>query len=249
MVSTAITTTNGNRAVSTVNEVPEGWENVPQEAFSTPSWQITQPAAKREGAGKHGGEFYHSISKTYRESLDVVILRLEPNNTLWAGADAKSPECTSNDWTNGSRYGKCKECVFNRFANPELAAQFDEGLNPKSCNTGGLQFLLLTLDDFEPAIFRVHGKSIAPTKVFDSMLRRTKQPIYGCPITISAKEESNAKGRFFTPRYEIHAPLEGEERAAVREQWLALKGVVIKEAESDEAASNESDGLPDENAF
>jgi len=99
----------------------------------------------------------------------------------------------------------------------------------------------LTLDDFSVSLFRVHGKGISPTKMFNSALRSKRGPIYARPITIRTAEMKNDSGVFFVPKYEIGAPLEGDELAAVREQWLAIQGVTFKDAVPDDDAPPATD--------
>ena len=215
----------------------DSWDDVDAGAFRVPRLSIVQPASRRDGAEDHAGQFFRNTDSSYHESLDVVILKQTPNNTLWGAMDSKVPECVSTDGRTGSVYGACGSCQFNRFgsspASAELNRRLEKGENIKHCQTGGRNFVVVTRDDDEIALFGVHGKNIGPMHLLNTSIKGKGIPMYGAPVTLQTRMEKNAKGRFYVLTPTVGKKFTPEELAEWRPRFEALRGVTVTDVGPD----------------
>lgn len=253
VATAAVAVVNPQRTVQQYAPPPardDSWDDVDGSAFLVPRLSMIQPASRRDGAEDHPGGFFRNTDSKYFDKLNVVLLKMEPNNTLWGPQGTKLPECTSSDHRTGTVYGSCLTCRFNRFGNSEesraLNEKLERGEQAKSCQTGGWNFIVATPDDDEVALLGVHGKNVAPMKRLVSSLRTKGLPMYGAPVTLVTKGDKNAKGRFYVLAPEVGTRFGAEERASWRERWEALRGLKISGGAPDDDTAATDGGFPSE---
>ncbi len=223
-----------------IGSAPEGMENLPSSAFRVPRISLTQPNSKRQGSDEHVGHFYRNTDGAYLPTIDAVILSETMNNTLWGAADAKVPECTSDDGLYGNVHGACGTCKFNRFANEELNKKLQSGQQEKHCNTGGFKIVLVNREDDEIALLGVHGTSIKNIALLNTSFRANGLSFFGAPVALGSVKEQNAKGKFYVVTAKRGTAFKGEEKDNWRARFKAMQGISVQDVEPDADDVNDS---------
>lgn len=217
----------------------EGFEELDQADFILPRWSIVQPTSRMDGAKKHIGEFARNIDGEFRESLDVVLLKVSPNRLLWGGepgefrADRK-PECTSRDGILGSTYGECKTCQFNGQTHPQLYSD----KTARICSYG---YSLVIVDDVEQgtmALFGAMGTNVRPIRTLQTQIFQRKRPAYSALVHFETAETTNDRGSFFVLKPTISQWFEPSEVGVWQEMFNATRGSVIRDYEESVAGED-----------
>jgi hypothetical protein len=139
------------------------------EDLKIPVLKIVQGTSKMEGANRHGGDFYNTITGEFAESLTVVPLALDRQRAKFNKGDDK-PDCVSRDCVNGSKYGQCDSCEYNADYNQSLWEKDINGERPPHCDKG-YRLLLINTEDGGPAIFTASKTNVNPVKTLVTMLK------------------------------------------------------------------------------
>jgi hypothetical protein len=90
----------------------EGFDDFTSADLQIPVLKIVHGTSKMEGHGKHGGEFWNSVTGEFKPTLNVVVLRMNHVRSLFQRGNDK-PLCLSRDAQQGSAYGACNKCPYN----------------------------------------------------------------------------------------------------------------------------------------
>lgn len=192
----------GMAALEVVNEHGEivKWEDFGQADWeddgtedvqpSFPYIKITQGTSTMEGAGKHGGDFWHSDTEEYTPTLNVVALVMRETRALFGDENSEAPACVSADghaplpdqpqWSGAVQPETCGDCPFSSW-----------GPNNEAPKCKASKVLLVDRGAGDLAQLRVSGKSIKPLRQF--IARRCKpkrRPLYSFRLELSTRELS-----------------------------------------------------------
>lgn len=180
-----------------------------------PSIYLVQTTSKFEGAGKHGGEFWHADREEYSERLRCVVLQMSYGQALFEEGEA-APVCSSADGRvplpNGSIWDKdtwkprnrpeeevplaiqpeeCLPCPFNQW----------KGDSPPPCGRSIL--LLLEREDGSFARFRFGGKALKPFQDLVSrrlVYKNRRLPLFAMEMEFWADRQSDGDKTW----YQLH---------------------------------------------
>lgn len=174
-----------------------------------PVIKIVQGTSTMDGAGRHGGDFWHSDSETFDSTLNVVALLKRETRAMFE-ADSDAPVCMSADgvfslpnmplWDGRETViagGEerfvpisvdtkvaCEGCPFSRW---------QEDGTPPPCKQSSV--LLVDRGEAGLAQLRVAGKSLKPLRQFIGRKCAPKKiPLYAYRLTLST-EEKNEPGK------------------------------------------------------
>lgn len=238
---------------------PDGTEGI---APSFPIVKIVQGTSSMDGAGKHGGDFWHSDSEEFEGTIDVVALLMRHTQAFFP-RDAVEPACSSSDgvsprpnqplWrsavvelANGGitdvpeqAPAYCRDCPFSLWIDDQ----------PPPCRASVM--LLVERADGSLAQLRVGGKSMQPWRRFVSRRLAPKQlPLYTQRLHLYTEERSEPGKKWFELRVDAQ-PLTRAEVArnvallrAERQRFEASVAAAAQEAD-EERASNQPAGQDD----
>lgn len=220
----------------------EGLEMMTTDDLVLPRWSIIQNTSKKPGADDHQGYFHRNLDGLFVKKIEAAVLTIRPARLKWKQALGGNPDCTSHDRVNGSTYGACNTCQFNRRYNLELAQEYSDG-NTKAhevCNEGWTVVIVDDLEVGSPAILGAISTSAQAPQIFATQLKwKYKCPPFARHVTIESERKENAKGKFFVLKMIIGEPFDPEEMAMWREMSKAMTSVTIKDIEADEPNDTE----------
>jgi hypothetical protein len=117
----------------------EGFDDFSSQDLQIPVIKIVHGTSKMEGHGKHGGEFWNSVSGDFKQTLEAVVLRMNHVRSLFEKGNDK-PLCLSRDAITGSAYGACARCRYNAQVHNDLWQAGEDALR---CDLG---FSLMLVD-------------------------------------------------------------------------------------------------------
>jgi hypothetical protein len=168
-VDKALTVRDQNTAVGQTMPGLEGFEGIDLvRDLKVPVIKIVHGTSKMEGAGKHGGDFYNTISGEFAERLQVVPLVVGKARAKF-NKDEDKPDCRSNDCITGTTYGACAHCQFNANIHQELWQKDERGDRPAHCDEG-FRFLLYLPDEMSYGIFNASKTNVNPAKLLITRL-------------------------------------------------------------------------------
>lgn len=158
---------------------------------SFPVIKIVQGTSTMEGAGRHGGDFWHSDTEEYESSLSVVALVKRETRALFEegqsdpsclSVDGKAPLPSQPRWEGEVQPASCAECP--------LSAWGPDNTPPPCKNS---EVLLVDRGEGDLAQLRVSGKSIKPLRQFIAKRCKPKRiPLYAFRLNLSTRELSDA---------------------------------------------------------
>lgn len=164
----------------------DGTDDV-QPAF--PMIKIVQGTSTMEGAGKHGGDFWHSDTEEYESTISVVALVKRETRALFEegrvepsclSVDGKVPLPNQPKWAGQVQPAACVECPFSAWG---------EDNTPPPCKNS--EVLLVDRGNGDLAQLRVNGKSIKPLRQFIARKCKPKSlPLYAYRLTLGTRELS-----------------------------------------------------------
>jgi hypothetical protein len=126
----------------------EGFDDFSSQDLQIPVIKIVHGTSKMEGHGKHGGEFWNSVSGEFKPSLNVVVLRMNHVRSLFERGNDK-PLCLSRDAQQGSTYGACGRCKYNAQVHNDLWGADEDTLR---CDLG-YSLMLVDTESAELGLF------------------------------------------------------------------------------------------------
>jgi len=167
-----------------------GLEAMDRSDLVIPRARVIQPTSKLDGKP---GEFHFNLTGESKPQIHAVLVNMSKGRVLWSTDLAADPLCASDDAraprTPQQGYGPtCDACPY---------AQWGDANEPPKCSLV-YNFLAADLDDDDaPFILSLHGASIKHAKTVLSAFQLKRQPLFAKPVTISAVETKNDKGRFY----------------------------------------------------
>ncbi len=167
------------------------WEDDGTEEIqpSFPYIKMVQGSSQMDGAGKHGGDFWHSDSEGYTSEIVGVALVMRDTRALFRDG-IEGPTCLSVDgvqplpdqpeWgeANGPQPLKCADCPLS---------QWGEDNEKPACKAS--KVLLIDRGDGDLAQLRVSGKSIKPLRQFVARRCKPKRiPLYAFRLALTTRE-------------------------------------------------------------
>lgn len=221
----------------------EGFDDLRPQDLKIPVIKIVQGVSRMEGAQKHGGELYNSITAEFAATLDVVFLYGKHGRSLFekdSGSD--KPECRSNDAITGNVYGACSQCQFN----PEVHEELWGNSDLKRCSRG-FDFLLAVIDGGVAAI-SVRKTNLAAAKQLLSQLTYRKLPLFGAVVTLSTVLRSEPGKQWSALVLKVKRVLADDEMQQYREMAAAIKATRYEVVDDESEAGNGHDAQPGDDA-
>lgn len=245
---------NQNTAISTQTVGVEGFDDFdPRQDLKVPVLKIVQGTSRMEGANRHGGDFYNTISQGFTETLKVVPLTCKHARQLF-GDEGDKPECRSDDCVTGTTYGRCLGCDFNADIHPEL---WEKGNPTKRCDKG-YRMLLIQPDEGSFVAFSAFKTNVNPIKVLNTLIATVGRKKTGIAALFTAtftfatelKEGDGKKWYQLLPKVDHwHSP---EEIAEYRDYAASMRGTsveIVEDVETDADPSLDDAPGPDAQVF
>ncbi len=169
-----------------------------------PRFKIVQPTSK-EGTP---GRFKNNLTNEEIEKLDVVVLLASKGRVCWGENIDEDPICRSSDGlfpSDNIEVPVSDVCGTKedgkRFVPICQNAMWGQRNERPLCNEV-INLLCVGSDDHVPFFISVHGTQLKPTRAYLSALGLRRKSLYEYQATISLKETSNNKGKFFVIQFE-----------------------------------------------
>jgi hypothetical protein len=212
---------------SEIAKPAEGPEILGLEEFDTgdliiPRYKIVQPTSKLGTPGL----FRNNLSNEEVERLNVVVLKAAKGRVCWSENLDEDPICRSSDGLqpsdnvetpinsicgrkeNGRRFEPvCDNATWGEKSERPLC---DEVIN----------LLCIGKDDKVPFFISLHGKQLRPCRAFLSAIGLRKKSLYEYQTTLTLKEVSNTKGKFFVIQFEELKENTDEEKETFRSLYF-----------------------------
>ena len=199
------------------------------EDFAPPEIRLVQSASKAHyDGGASLGTYFCDMTGEVAESLDLVILSIQRNRTLWKQGDLNFPICSSDDRIiprpGGAYPGPCAKCPL--------------------CNKGcfpGYNLICVRLgekDEVSPSnmfLLRVGHTSVFPFRKLWSRIKMQHANVHwSVAIRLSSDEKTNDKG----PPYFVMRPDIEHEFKPGGDTWQAVRLLAMYAAGIGRAASH-----------
>jgi hypothetical protein len=162
--------------------------------------------------GAKPGLFYHTTTGTLGERMVMSIIKYEHIVTQWPkrGSGSSNPE---GSWVFGDPATPAS------FTKPDSEKPYQRWVNETSVLEDSLNYLCeVSIDGHELglAIVPFGGKAIKKAKALNALLgsrqiihggKEYDAPIYTYSYGVTTREETNAKGRFYQPRFDAGVPI------------------------------------------
>lgn len=221
----------------------EGAEGYSQADLKLPVWKIVQGTSRMEGAVKHVGEFYNTVTGEYRPDLDVAVLSWKHARSLFSGDPSDSkPECLSRDCVQGSRYGACRGCQFNAEVHQDLWQ--GDPKTTKRCSLG-YSMTLISPDEGTPSLFTAMKTAVGAVKMLNTTLMLKKLPLFGVLCNFSTVTRQEPGKQWQELRITIKRVLTADEVEPLRELSQAIRSQNVEGVEEGEVEANGQATPPD----
>ena len=181
-----------------------------------------QPTSK-EGTP---GLFRNNLTNEEKDKVNVVVLAATKGRVCWSENIEEDPICRSS---NGLHPSSDVEKPFDqvcgtkengkRFEPVCANAQWKEKSERPVCDEV-INLLCLSRDDQVPFFISLHGMQLRPVRAFLSAIGLRKKSLYEYQATLSLREKSNGKGKFFVVQFDQLQENNPEEKEIFRAKFF-----------------------------
>ncbi len=195
-----------NKNSELATETPEmlGLEKFDAGDLVIPRYKIVQPTSK-EG---NPGTFRNNLTNEKTPKLDIVVLAASKGRVCWSDNLEEDPICRSSDGVHPSddiEYPVNAICGNKengkRFEPVCQNAMWGEKNERPLCNSV-INLLCLSKEDLVPFFISLHGTQLKPVRALLSAIALRRKGLYEYGATMSLKETSNTKGKYFVVQFE-----------------------------------------------
>lgn len=200
-----------------------------------PIRKLVQGVSRRADTTK-AGQFWDELSDTYKSKMNVSIIWMRRERTLFEENLDAGPVCASDDAVRprrtadyqGSVTGPtCEDCEFNN-----SDCQFSYGL------------LCYDLDDSEMFVLRVGGASRGDWRRYLTKGQRDGTPAYSVTTIVASEKRKYTKGSAFAITFGSGGALPEDTVEFMREKVAQYQGIQLHEPEVDVNADMPPDDEP-----
>lgn len=185
---------------------PVGLENLYEDDLVIPRVTIVQPTS-REGTP---GRLRMNLTGEERESIDLVVLRVQRGRVMWSPTLGEDPVCRSNDGLvpSGENPQSDRCCVVaGRHLRPVCPAAT---WRPKPGNGGHLEppacrdtytVIALDLANESPFMMALHGSGLRAVRVLRTVLLQRRLHLYDAAATLRLRKQTNGRGSYYVPEF------------------------------------------------
>lgn len=188
--------------------VPAGLEQLYQDDLVIPRVAVVQPTS-REGTP---GRLRSNLTGDERETIDLVVLRVQRGKVLWSATLGEDPVCKSNDGlvpASSVEHPQSDRCcvVAGRHLKPVCPGA---AWRPSNGNGGRLapptcrdtySVIALDLATESPFMMALHGSGLRAVRVFRTVLLQRRLNIYDAACTLRLRKQTNGKGSYYVPEF------------------------------------------------
>jgi hypothetical protein len=230
-------------ATTALATVPVGLEQLYEDDLVIPRVSMVQPTS-REGTP---GRLRSNLTGDERETIDLVVLRVQRGKVLWSATLGEDPVCKSNDGLMPAasvEHPQSDVCCEVRGAHlrPVCPAAT---WRPKPGNGGRLMppacrdtytVIALDLATETPFMMALHGSGLRAVRVLRTVLLQRHLNIYDAACTLRLRKQTNGKGTYYVPEFTDVGPVEPPGRFRDRfEQFAAYESEGTFDAEKERA--------------
>lgn len=184
-----------------------------------PVRKLVQGVSRKADTTK-AGQFWDELSNTYRLKMNVSIIWMRRERTLFGESLDAGPICASNDAIkprqvadySGSVTGPiCEDCKFNN-----IGCQFSYGL------------LCYDLDDSEMFVLRVGGASRGDWRRYLTKGQRDGTAAYSVTTIIGSEQRKYTKGSAFAITFQSGGALPQDTVEFMREKVAQYQGIQLE---------------------
>ncbi|MBI4917363.1 MAG: hypothetical protein HY825_16105 [Acidobacteria bacterium] len=226
--------------------VPFGLERLYEDDLVIPRVSVVQPTS-REGTP---GRLRMNLTGEERETIDLVVLRVQRGRVLWSPTLGEDPVCRSNDGlvpaADEPQSDVCCE-LHGRHLRPVCPAAT---WRPKPGNGGRLEppacrdtytVIALDLATGAPFMLALHGSGLRAVRVLRTVLLQRRLNVYDAACTLRLRKQTNGKGSYYVPEFTDIRPVDPPGRYRDRyEQFAAYEPEGTFDAERETDGSSRS---------
>lgn len=202
----------------------DAFQQATQDDLVLPIRKLVQGVSRRADTTK-AGQFWDELSDTYKPKMNVSLIWMRRERTLFGDILDAGPICASNDAVSprrvvehqGSETGPtCELCPFNN-----TDCQFSYGL------------LCYDLDDSEMFVLRVGGASRGEWRRYLTKGQRDGTAAYSVRTIISSEKRKYTKGSAFALTFQSGGILPEDTVRFMQEKVAQYQGIQLREPEED----------------
>jgi len=168
-----------------------------------PRYKIVQPTSK-EGTP---GLFRNNLTNEEVDKVNVVVLAASKGRVCWGASIEEDPVCRSSD---GLLPSKDVEKPVNSVCGTKENGRRFEPVCPNAIWQDNYQrpacdevinLLCISRVDRVPFFISLHGMQLKPVRAFLSAIGLRKKSLYEFQATLTLKETTNHKGKFFVVQF------------------------------------------------
>lgn len=221
--------------------VPVGLEGMFEDDVIVPRVSIVQPVS-REGTP---GRLKMNITGEERETIDLVVLRVQRGKVLWNSTLGEDPVCRSNDGlvpsAENPQSDVCCEVhgAHLRPVCPAATWRQKPGnggrLEPPACRDT-YTVIAFDLTTETPFLMALHGSGLRAVRVLRTVLLQRRLNIYDAACTLRLRKQTNGKGTYYVPEFTDVRPVDPPGRYRDRyEQFAGYESETTFEAARESA--------------
>ena len=234
--------------------VPVGLEQLYEDDLVIPRVSVGQPTS-REGTP---GRLRSNLTGDERETIDLVVLRVQRGKVLWSATLGEDPMCKSNDGlVPAASVEHPQSDVCCEVRGPHLRPVCPAATwRPKPGNGGRMEppacrdtytVIALDLATETPFLMALHGSGLRAVRVLRTILLQRHINIYDAACTLRLRKQTNGKGSYYVPEFTDIRLVDPPGRYRDRyEQFATYESEATFEAERETTGSTDATGAPAE---
>lgn len=195
-----------------------------QDDLVLPIRKLVQGVSRKADTAK-AGQFWDELSDTYKLKMNVAIIWMRRERTMFGESLDEGPICASNDAVT-----------------PRKPVEYGGGITGPICEdcgflNGGCQFsyglLCYDLDDSEMFVLRVGGASRGDWRRYLTKGQRDGTAAYAVRTVIGSEQRKYTKGSAFAITFQSGGALPEDTVAFMQEKVAQYQGIQLREPEAD----------------
>jgi hypothetical protein len=187
----------GTSSTTALASVPVGLEELYEDDLVIPRVSVVQPTS-REGTP---GRLRSNLTGDERETIDLVVLRVQRGKVLWSTTLGEDPVCKSNDGlvpAASVEHPQSDRCC-------EVRGPHLRPVCPAATwrPTPGNVYVLVCLDlaSEQPFMLSIHGSGLRSVRILRSVLLQRRLNLFDAAVTLKLRKQTNSRGSYFTPEF------------------------------------------------
>lgn len=215
----------------------DAFQQATKDDLVMPIRKLVQGVSRKADTTK-AGQYWDELSDTYKPKMNVAIIWMRRERTLFGDSLDASPICASNDAIKPRR----PAAYMVKEDGTVLSVEHGDSMTGPTCedcdlNNSDCQFsyglLCYDLDDSEMFVLRVGGASRGDWRRYLTKGQRDGTAAYAVRTTISSEKRKYTKGSAFAITFQSGGALPEDTVSFMQEKVAQYQGVQLHEPEVD----------------